>query len=149
MTPLFGGPGRLETHAKPDPAVMKVMEAQLGRPLKVSAASKIGRQRKWKGKEHRSPEPPSSPRLVVICQSTTCRLQVAACRQLRTYRLLISPRYRLYRTFTAPAHVSHIPHTYPQTCLPASSKWADQAALASLSSSSSFWVCLISVLTPF
>lgn len=76
---------------------------------------------------------------------------------LVVFRLRIRTFHTAYHTSRAinsrpprsqsPTPASPSTHTDRPTCPPASSKWADQAALASLSSSSFFWVCLIACLT--
>jgi hypothetical protein len=55
----------------------------------------------------------------------------------------LAPLPQSPKSATPPTHT----HIYRPTCPPASSKWADQAALALRSSSLSSWVCLISLPT--
>lgn len=111
---LFGGLARAGKGAKPQPAVMR---ARLGAPLKVGS-SKIGRQEpSGRGRSTQVPsdrecERERRPAAVVICQSTTWRLQVAACVSIFESRLA----YRFRRLSVSPRHatdsIAPLPHSH-------------------------------------
>ena len=100
----------------------------LAGPLKVSSSSEAGnasgKGRSTEVPSHRpaSRRPAARRHLPVNnldSPTSRCCLCFALDSEPRpAYRLAISPRYRLYRTSTAPAHVSHTP-TNNHVCPPA------------------------------
>jgi hypothetical protein len=95
------------------------------------------------GRRHLSQQPTAQPTPLPVL-SVVFRL---LC--IPTFIPLVNTIVFLAPLPQSPISVTHLTltHTYRPICPPASSKWADQAALALRSSSLSSWVCLISLPT--